>query len=866
MKNIMRFVVFAILGSLCLGSAFAVTDADLRNGTQAYYTFDEDFVSGTTLIDSVDNYNGTITGATCGVIGIINESCSYDGTNDYVTVLDNTGLEPSTGDFSFSHWIQTSTENTMTATKYVVTSPFTQGWRCYIKTGGVIEFMFGDSAGNSANPETSGQNYADGNWHHVVGTWNSSTGTAKIYVDGNLSATDTDVNVGDISNSIDMTIGVRNTNLDFDFSGKIDEVVIYNRTLSGDEITELYTRQLNNLTGAQYDFTSSGTPIIQTNITDYYNSENISIQLNTTSNVNMSYILDSGNETAICTNCNNSILNLTNLSEGAHSILFVSTDENGQANTTANFSIDTQPANVSVNAFTEWNNGYNVTSLNATLNITCEDPNLDHCEIHWDDNTSTNIGTTQYKVFATNGNHTFSLHAHDLANNTVITNGTIFINPYQYFYFNDSNNTQITNFSINGTTYEYYFNFTVFDYGYGNHTFEFSKIGYETTSFTLELNSTSEFNTTYVIPGSRINIFIYDRTTRELINGTNITVELAGPSGAIRYTTTGTTNISSLSFTSGDYTILTSGSGYEPESKGFTFTNQEIINISVYMLESTINDTGIQNVYVENGFGVGIENILVKLNEWYSSEGVFVPVSEKISQHPFGKVSFDVEYKTKLYRICAYPDSGEVFCHEDTTLTASSDDIYIPILDEKISGTDFLYSNYSISCTNTSIAGGTQFDMTFADPTTEITKFCMVVFSKVNTTLTKIEEKCVNSYEGAISESYIHTNSTVMIAKGFAYIDSESISVCEVSTQSTPTLEEAVNGYGLEIILPVFFALFLCGLGYAKKKLWYAISGLNILMWCFAYGFPSLFTVTMALVVDVLSLVGFIVIQWRNNN
>jgi hypothetical protein len=63
-----------------------------------------------------------------------------------------------------------------------------------------------------------------------------------------------------------------------------------------------------------------------------------------------------------------------------------------------------------------------------------------------------NLGglTTQTKTFTTNGNHTFTLHSHDLANNTAEANGTILINPIQYFYFTLSNGTYITITEVGG--------------------------------------------------------------------------------------------------------------------------------------------------------------------------------------------------------------------------------------------------------------------------------------------------------------------------------------------------------------------------------------------------------------------------------
>jgi len=73
----------------------------------------------------------------------------------------------------------------------------------------------------------------DGNWHHLVGTYD---GTAlKLYVDGKL---DNSANYpGSITvNSVSSTIGARSNGSSDMFGGSIDEVKIYNVALSADQV------------------------------------------------------------------------------------------------------------------------------------------------------------------------------------------------------------------------------------------------------------------------------------------------------------------------------------------------------------------------------------------------------------------------------------------------------------------------------------------------------------------------------------------------------------------------------------------------------------------------------------------------------
>jgi hypothetical protein len=82
----------------------------------------------------------------------------------------------------------------------------------------------------------------DGNWHHLAATFNGSE--MRLYVDGSLEATNTSYS-GDLpQNGYAVWIG-RNYSADSPtgyFNGTIDEVALWNRTLSATEISNLYKR------------------------------------------------------------------------------------------------------------------------------------------------------------------------------------------------------------------------------------------------------------------------------------------------------------------------------------------------------------------------------------------------------------------------------------------------------------------------------------------------------------------------------------------------------------------------------------------------------------------------------------------------
>jgi hypothetical protein len=86
---------------------------------------------------------------------------------------------------------------------------------------------------------TSGTDYADGVWHHVVHTFGGDAGGQSLYVDGELegsgskSSSDFDWQTG-------VNLGFSNDAADDYLNGSIDEVAVVNRGLSASEVKLLY--------------------------------------------------------------------------------------------------------------------------------------------------------------------------------------------------------------------------------------------------------------------------------------------------------------------------------------------------------------------------------------------------------------------------------------------------------------------------------------------------------------------------------------------------------------------------------------------------------------------------------------------------
>ena len=79
----------------------------------------------------------------------------------------------------------------------------------------------------------------DTDWHHLAGTFDGTTG--RLYLDGVATGTP-DTSGSLVTNNLNLYIG-RNTDPDVAttyFNGLIDDVRIYNRALSAQEVKQLY--------------------------------------------------------------------------------------------------------------------------------------------------------------------------------------------------------------------------------------------------------------------------------------------------------------------------------------------------------------------------------------------------------------------------------------------------------------------------------------------------------------------------------------------------------------------------------------------------------------------------------------------------
>lgn len=205
--------------------------------------------AGASMVDAVSRTPGVAEGAPSWVIGPRGAALQFNGTNQSIdTGLNASANFPNTT-FTVSLWVATTASGGYIVAK--LQGGVVNGWAIGVGqvTANKIAVLT-KQTGSSTNcvARASQSSITDGAWHHVaavITTDSSVSGnnSAQIYIDGRLDQASLSVSgVSDGSSSSNIFIGKRNGGGYLACS--IDEIRIYPRALSANEIKELYEAPL----------------------------------------------------------------------------------------------------------------------------------------------------------------------------------------------------------------------------------------------------------------------------------------------------------------------------------------------------------------------------------------------------------------------------------------------------------------------------------------------------------------------------------------------------------------------------------------------------------------------------------------------
>ncbi len=188
-------------------------------------------------------------------------SLQLNGSSTYVEVSSNADYNLSASDFTISAWIKTTQSSLGTFFSVRDTSGADSGILSVLHINATTAGKVGFDTWNwSSNRVTGTTTVNDGAWHLVTATYKSSTQTATVYVDGVSDATRTQSGNATSTNRtlrIGANIGSAGSVLQ-PFNGAMDDVRMYSRALSANEVAALYNGNKN---------TGSGKYVLDGNVT-----------------------------------------------------------------------------------------------------------------------------------------------------------------------------------------------------------------------------------------------------------------------------------------------------------------------------------------------------------------------------------------------------------------------------------------------------------------------------------------------------------------------------------------------------------------------------------------------------------------------
>ena len=223
-KSIILF--FVVVGVATF--AYTAEAQVVRDGLVSYWSFE-----GGDVADMVGDNNGTIQGDPEMVPGRIGDALKFDGQGDSVT-FPAVGVPTGNSPVTWSAWFKREVTDGG-AVQYIATYGIAGCCGQYfgIGTRGGDQIFVTQWGGGF---DVFGPVVSLGDWHHVAGVYNGNQNDT-IYLDGEMVAS---MDLDEAPDFVDTHPGAIGSNPDPGefFEGLIDDVGLYNRALSADEVAQ----------------------------------------------------------------------------------------------------------------------------------------------------------------------------------------------------------------------------------------------------------------------------------------------------------------------------------------------------------------------------------------------------------------------------------------------------------------------------------------------------------------------------------------------------------------------------------------------------------------------------------------------------
>lgn len=233
----------------------------VTDGLVSYWTFDNQDITEKTVKDVWGNNDGTMVGAPKSVAGQVGDALEFDGSDDYVNLTNLGDFGAKVGSSTFEAWVKTDFKDEWTSLFKVLDVGCNMAWAIDVNRSAQAGFLFAEDvvhfyvrqkAAAGCNQIAAQIDFAlsDGEWHHIVfAIEDAGTPKVNIFMDGTAQI----VVLGD-AKKLDtfepfvepVYIGAANNRgkVEKFFPGVIDEVRIYDRPLTPDEVTRNFESRI----------------------------------------------------------------------------------------------------------------------------------------------------------------------------------------------------------------------------------------------------------------------------------------------------------------------------------------------------------------------------------------------------------------------------------------------------------------------------------------------------------------------------------------------------------------------------------------------------------------------------------------------
>jgi hypothetical protein len=240
-----RCLLSALAVGLCLSANVMaqVPSYVPTNGLVGYWPFNSNAND-----ESGNGNNGTVNGATLTTdrFGVANKAYSFDGVNDFIEILNSASLNSATQSISISIWFNINNWYSVNNSGYfpiMSKSNLSASYGNYrngltISSSGIKGFY------GTLNSDITGEdtlNFQLNNWNQIVYTINDANNSGSVYLNGILLIQGLTSYTGwSTTNTLPLIFGMDKPGIVDYANGKLDDIGIWNRALTPQEISDLY--------------------------------------------------------------------------------------------------------------------------------------------------------------------------------------------------------------------------------------------------------------------------------------------------------------------------------------------------------------------------------------------------------------------------------------------------------------------------------------------------------------------------------------------------------------------------------------------------------------------------------------------------